>query len=260
MQSKLEKIKAGLSNYNGVVVAFSGGVDSGLLLKLATQTLKENVIAVTAVSPLHPKKEIEDAKKFAKSLGCKHLFIQTHELTDPKFVSNTKNRCYLCKLELFARIKKIAAKYNYSVIEGSNKSDLSDYRPGIRALKKLKIKSPFIESGITKEEIRILAKKLHLSNWNKPSMACLASRIPYGIKINKAILQRIGKAEIYLGRLKRSQIRGRDHFPVARIDVYPSEFNVVLKNRKKIVRYFEKLGYKYAVLDLAGFQTGSLNK
>ena len=260
MRSKVEKIKAGLSNYKGVVVAFSGGVDSSLLLKLATQVLKENVVAVTTVSPLHPKNEINEAKKFARSLGCKHLLIQTHELTDPKFINNTKNRCYLCKIELFTRIKIIAAKYDYSVIEGSNKSDLSDYRPGIRALKKLKIKSPFIESGITKEEIRILARKLHLSNLNKPSMACLASRVPYGIKISKAILQRIGKAEIYLGRLKLSQIRVRDHLPVARIEVYPREFNIVLKNRKKIVRYFEKLGYKHTVLDLAGFQTGSLNK
>jgi len=260
VQSKLKKIKTGLSNYKGVVVAFSGGVDSSLLLKLATQVLKENVVAVTTVSPLHPKNEINEAKKFARSLGCKHLLIQTHELTDPKFIGNTKNRCYLCNLELFARIKTVAAKYDYSVIEGSNKSDLSDYRPGIRALKRLKIKSPFIESGITKEEIRILAKNLHLSNWNKPSMACLASRIPYGIKISKNILQRIGKAEIYLGRLKLSQIRVRDHFPVARIEVYPREFNIVLKNRKKIVRYFEKLGYKYTVIDLAGFQTGSLNK
>lgn len=260
MHSKFGKMKAGLSHYKGVVVAFSGGVDSSLLLKLATQVLKENVVAVTAVSLLHPKNEIKDAKKFAKSLRCKHLLIQTHELTNPLFVSNTKNRCYLCKLELFTRIKIIAAKYDYSVIEGSNKSDLSDYRPGIRALKKLKIKSPFIESGITKEEIRILAKKLHLSNWNKPSMACLASRIPYGIKISKTIVQRIGKAETYLSRLKLSQIRVRDHFPVARIEVYSREFNIVLKNRKKIVRYFEKLGYRYTVLDLAGFQTGSLNK
>jgi uncharacterized protein len=260
MRSKVEKIKAGLSNYKGVVVAFSGGVDSSLLLKLATQILKKNVVAVTAVSPLHPKNEINEAKKVAKSLGCKHLLIQTHELTDPKFVSNTKNRCYLCKLELFTRIKIIAAKYDYSVIEGSNRSDLSDYRPGIKALKKLKVKSPFIEAGITKQEIRTLAKKLHLSNWNKPSTACLASRIPYGTKISKIVLQRIGKAEIYLGRLKLSQIRVRDHFPVARIEVYPREFNVVLKNRKKIVRYFEKLGYKYTVLDLTGFQTGSLNK
>jgi uncharacterized protein len=260
VRSKVEKIKAGLSNYKGVVVAFSGGVDSSLLLKLATQVLKGNVVAVTAVSPLHPKNEINEAKKFAKTLGCKHLLIQTHELTDPKFINNTKNRCYLCKLELFTHIKLIAAKYDYSVIEGSNKSDLSDYRPGIRALKNLKIKSPFIESGITKEEIRILAKKLHLANWNKPSMACLASRIPYGIKISKTILQRIGKAEIYLGRLKLSQIRVRDHFPVARIEVYPHEFNIVLKNRKKIARYFEKLGYRYTVLDLTGFQTGSLNK
>jgi uncharacterized protein len=247
VQSKLKKIKAVLSNYKGVVVAFSGGVDSSLLLKLATQVLKENVVAVTAVSPLHPKNEIKDAKKFAKSLRCKHLLIQTHELANPRFISNTKNRCYLCKLQVFTRIKMIAAKYGYSVIEGSNKSDLSDYRPGIRALKKLKIKSPFIEAGI-------------LPNWNKPSMACLASRIPYGRIINKPILQRIGKAEIYLNRLQLSQIRVRDHFPVARIEVYPSEFNVVLNNHRKIVRYFEKLGYKYTVLDLAGYQTGSLNK
>ncbi|MGB3340845.1 MAG: ATP-dependent sacrificial sulfur transferase LarE [bacterium] len=259
-QNKIRKIKTILRRYPGAVVAFSGGVDSTLLLKLTIDVLKDNVVAVTAASPIHPKKEIINAKKLAKSFGCKHICIRTCELTNPRFVSNTKNHCYFCKLQLFKHIKSIAAKYGFTVIEGSNKSDLSDHRPGLKALKKLKILSPFIEVGFTKQEIRSTARKLHLPNWEKPSMACLASRIPYGKRIDKQILERIDRAENYLNRLNLSQIRVREHFPLARIEVYPTEFNVILDNRQRIIKHFKRLGYKFMVLDLAGYQTGSFNK
>jgi uncharacterized protein len=259
-QSKIKKIKTILKRYPGAVVAFSGGVDSTLLLKLTIDVLKDNVVAVTATSPIHPKKEIINAKKLVKSFGCKHICIRTCELTNLRFISNTKDHCYFCKLQLFKHMRSIALKYGFTVIEGSNKSDLLDYRPGFRALKKLKILSPFIEAGFTKQEIRSSARKLHLPNWKKPSMACLASRIPYGKRIDKQILERIDRAENYLGRLNLSQIRVRDHFPLARIEVYPGEFNIILDNRKRIIKHFKRLGYKSVALDLAGYQTGSFNK
>ncbi len=260
VQSKIIEIKNILKRYPGAVVAFSGGVDSTLLLKLTIDVLKNNVVAVTAVSPIQPKRDIIYAKKLAKSLGVKHICLRTRELANPRFISNAKNRCYLCKLQLFKQIKSIAAKFGFSVLEGSNKSDLSDHRPGLRALRKLKVLSPFIEVGLTKQEIRLTARKLQLPNWNKPSMACLASRIPYGEKIDKKILERIDRAENYLRRLDLSQIRVRDHFPVARIEVYTAEFNFILDNSKRIVRYFKRLGYESVVLDLAGYQTASYNK
>ena len=259
-QRKIKKIKNVLKKYPGVVVAFSGGVDSTLLLKLSIDVLKDNVIAVTAASLLHPKRELASAKNLAKSLGCRHFCITTDPLADRRFVVNTREHCYFCKLRLFKYLKSIAAKYGFSVIEGSNKSDLSYYRPGIKALKELKISSPFIETGITKQDIRLIAKKFRLPNWNRPPMACLASRIPYGKRIDKQILQRIERAENYLSRLKLTQIRVRDHFPIARIEVYQAEFNDILANRERIVKYFRRLGYKYVVLDLAGYQTGSFDK
>lgn len=259
-QSKINKLKILLKKHPGVLVAFSGGVDSTLLLKLSIDVLKDNVIAVTGISPLHPKKEITNARALAKSFSCKHLLLQTHELADPQFIRNTKDHCYLCKLHLFKHMKSIARKYGYVVVEGTNKSDLSDHRPGLKALKRLNILSPFIDVGLTKQEIRSAAHKLGLPNWEKPSMACLASRIPYGIKIDKKSLLRIERAEHYLNRLKISQVRVRDYFPVARIEVYPREFSAILKNRKNIVKYFKRLGYKFTTLDLAGYQTGSINK
>lgn len=260
MQSKISKLQATLKDYRGVIIAFSGGVDSTLLLKLAIEVLKNNVIAVTTVSPIHSKREITSATKLARFLNCKHILVKTSELANPMFVKNTKNHCYFCKFQMYKEIKLTASRYNFQVIEGSNKSDLSGHRPGLRALKKLNIKSPFIQANITKQEIRILAKKKNLLNWNKPSMACLASRIPYGRTIDKRTLQRIEKAECYLSRFKLSQIRVRDHFPTARIEVYPPEFDIILNRRKEIARYFARLGYNYTVLDLAGYQTGSFDK
>ena len=155
--------------------------------------------------------------------------------------------------------KRLARKHGYEIIEASNTSDLQDYRPGLRALTELKVESPFIRAAVNKKEIRILAKKFGLPNWNRPSMACLASRIPYGHKVSKRTLRRIESAEKYLRRLRLTQIRVRDYFPTARIEVLDDEFHTILTHRKKIIAYFQKLGYKYVVLDLEGYRTGSLN-
>ncbi len=260
IQKKLNRVKNILKNCAGVVVAFSGGVDSSLLLKIAKNVLSDRVIAVTAVSPIHPQNEVETARKIAQKLRCKHIVMQSHELKNRTFVANPKNRCYYCKMELFTDFKKLAQKYGYHVIEASNKSDLRDYRPGLKAVTKLGIVSPFIQAGINKREIRILAKRYGLPNWDKPSMACLASRIPYGRIIDNKILKRVASAENYLKKLKLTQIRVRDYLPIARIEVLKDDFKTIVKHRTKIISYFKKLGYKYVTLDLEGYQTGSLNR
>jgi uncharacterized protein len=214
---KLSKVKEILIRYPGVVVAFSGGVDSTLLLKIAKMVLKENVIAVTAVSPIHPKAEIAEAKSITKKLKCKHILFKSKELKSRTFINNPINRCYLCKLAIFRRIKEIAHTYRYKVMEASNISDLKDYRPGLKALKELDVQSPFIVARISKKDIRQLAKRYHLPNWDKPAAACLVSRIPYGKRIDMKILKRIESSEKYLKKLGIYIVRVRDHYHIARI-------------------------------------------
>uniref|UniRef100_A0A7C4TBM3 ATP-dependent sacrificial sulfur transferase LarE n=1 Tax=candidate division WOR-3 bacterium TaxID=2052148 RepID=A0A7C4TBM3_UNCW3 len=259
MNKKLEKLKNILKKYPGVVVAFSGGVDSSLLLKVARDILKDRVIAVTAQSPLYPETELRIAKRIARLLNVRHLVVHSSELKNKNFRKNPKNRCFYCKIELFTKLLQIAKKFRFKVIEASNSSDLRDFRPGIIAGKKLKIDSPLIEAGLTKEEIRILAKRFRLPNWNKPSMACLASRIPYGEAVSLTALKRISKAEDFLKKKEFTQVRVRDHYPVARIEVLPDEFYAILRNRGRIVKYFKKLGYRYVTLELEGYRTGSMN-
>ncbi|MEO0128815.1 MAG: ATP-dependent sacrificial sulfur transferase LarE [candidate division WOR-3 bacterium] len=256
---KLERLKKILKKYSGVVVAFSGGVDSTFLLKMAIDIFKNNVIAVTATSPLHPENEIKLAKRIAKRLKVKHIIINSHELKNDCFKMNPANRCFYCKIELFKKIKKIAQKNGFIVIEASNYSDLNDFRPGLKAVRELGIKSPLIEAKLTKEQIRYFARMLKLPNWNKPSMACLASRIPYGIEINKKNLKRIERAEEFLKKLQFSQCRVRDYFPIARVEIMHNEFAKMIKNRIRIIRFFKKIGYKYVTLDLEGYRTGSMN-
>jgi uncharacterized protein len=258
--TKAIKLKNLLGRYKGVVVAFSGGVDSTLLLKTAKDILKNNVIAVTAASPIFPRDETLSAKRIARGLKCRHIIVRSDELRDSRFIHNPRNRCYYCKIGLFKALKKIARKYDYAVIEASNKSDLQDYRPGLIAAWKLGVKSPLIEAGFDKAEIRKRARQLGLANWNKPSMACLASRIPYGVKISVKVLERIELAEKYLKKQKLSQVRVRDHYPIARIEVLKKDIKNVLDNRQKIAKYFKRLGYKYTALDLEGYKTGSLNR
>ena len=259
LRKKLQKISTILRKQPGVVVALSGGVDSTLLLKLAKDALQNRVIAVTASSPIHPKQELDFAKQIAKNLRCKHITLASGELRRKKFTSNPETRCYHCKKALFRQLKRIAAQRGYTVVEGSNASDVHEDRPGLRALHTLEIVSPFIEAGLHKHEIRRLAREYGLPNWDKPAMACLATRVPFGRKITKKLLERIGSAEDYLRKLKVTQVRVRDHDPIARIEVSSRDFKKVMLNRTRITKYFHKLGYLYITLDLEGYQTGSLN-
>lgn len=256
---KIEDLKRILKRYPGVVVAFSGGVDSTLLLKIAIDVLNEKVIAVTAASPLYPEREIEQAKKIARFLKAKHIIINSFELKNRDFRANLKNRCYHCKLELFSKLKEIANRLGYAVIEGSNYSDLGDFRPGLKAAKRVGVESPLIQAKLKKDEIRDFARMFELPNWNKPSMACLASRIPYGTKIDEKVLNRVGRGERFLAGMGFYQYRVRDHYPLARIEILNEEFGRMIKLKERIVKYFKKIGYKYITIDLEGYRTGSMN-
>jgi uncharacterized protein len=241
------------------VVAFSGGVDSTLLLSIAKEVLGERVIAVTVASPLQPEAETADASRIARHLRSKHIVHHINVLTERNIKKNSLHRCYYCKMVLMKKIKALAEKKGYVAIEASNVSDLKDHRPGLEAVRRLEIESPLITAGLKKEDIRRAARTRRLPNWNKPSTACLASRIPYGVMINLKTLRRVEKAEEYIRRLGFSQIRVRDHLPIARIEVDPHEFRKLLTHRLKIVRYLRRLGYNHVVLDLRGYRTGSLN-
>jgi uncharacterized protein len=244
-----------------VLVAYSGGVDSSLLLKVARDILADKVLAVTAQSLTYPKDEIMEAKKLAKRLKVKHLIIKTNELKNLNFANNPFNRCYFCKKELFGKLIKIAkARRINFVVDGSNLDDDRDYRPGSKALKEFKVRSPLKEAGFSKKDIRNLSKELKLPTWNKPAFACLASRIPYRDKIDKKSLGKIQQAENLLKKLDFSQLRVRHHKNLARIEVPKTEIPKIIKYRDKLARRLKNIGYKYICLDLEGYRTGSLNE
>ncbi len=246
-----------------VLVAFSGGTDSTFLLKTAKDVLGENVFAVTASSIIFPETEIKNASKIAKKWKVRHKIIMTNEMKNPDFTSNPPQRCYFCKKEFFSTLKKIAQEEKIPyVLDGANFDDTKDFRPGIKAANELGIRSPLKEVGLKKYEIREISRKLTLSTWNKPSMACLASRFPYGMPIDSQSLSQVAQAEEYLHSLGFSQIRVRHHGNIARIEVVPEDFHFILdeKKRKGIIERLKRLGYVYITLDLLGYRTGSMNE
>ncbi|MFH1074627.1 MAG: ATP-dependent sacrificial sulfur transferase LarE [Candidatus Firestonebacteria bacterium] len=260
---KLEKLRAILAKLKRVLVAYSGGADSTLLLKIALDILgKKNVLAVIAASKTYPASEAKAAVKTAKRMKVNFLVIKTEEFKDPRFLKNSAERCFYCKLGLFGKLKDIAHKKGYkAVLDGANYDDKLDFRPGVKAGKALGIKSPLKEAGFTKTEIRKLSKKLKLLTWNKPSTACLASRIPYGMSINNEILAQVGAAEEYLKKKYFKQVRVRHHGNIARIEVMQKNFKLLLKPEitKKIAEKLKKIGYTYITFDIEGFRSGSMN-
>ncbi len=259
--SKLKKLKDALKRMGSVLVAYSGGVDSTLLLKVSKVTLKDKVLAVTADSPTYPQEELNSAKRMAQEIGVRHKIIKTYELKDKNFSFNPVNRCYFCKRELFSRLKDIAKRNNLNfVIDASNSSDKKDFRPGNKAKEEFKIRSPLQEAGFSKEDIRALSKKMELGTWNKPALACLASRIPYGRKITPPILTRINKAEVFLRRLGFLQVRLRHYNGLCRIEVFKDDIPKLISQHDLIVEKLKRLGYNYVTVDLEGYRTGSLNE
>ncbi len=253
-----------MKELGSVVVAYSGGVDSFFLLKVANDVLgKKNVLAVTARSETYPETEYKEAKRLARKLGVRHLVIHTEELKNRNFQMNPLNRCFYCKDELFTKLNAIAKERRFNfVIDGSNYDDRLDYRPGSEAAERMGIRSPLKEARLTKNDIRALARKSGLPNWNKPAQACLASRFPYAMKILPERLRMVEEAEYFLRKSGFNQIRVRFHKEIARIEVGKDEISKFFSGniRQRVIKSLRNLGFRYITLDLEGYRTGSMNR
>lgn len=260
---RADKLKTLLRSYESAVIAFSGGVDSSLLLSSAVAVMgPKMVLAITFKSMLNPQGEIETAVKLAADLKVEHRVISIEPLSDTGFTANSPERCYICKKLLFSRLIELAENEGFNaVLEGSNADDLDDYRPGLWAVKEMGVHSPLLESGLGKAEIRFLSRQAGLKSWDKPSAACLASRIPYGEKITPAKLQQVAAAESILREVGiEGNLRVRRHGSLARIEVDEKAFKLVAARHKEIEEKLKESGFTYVTLDLSGFRSGSLNK
>ncbi|SEW14687.1 ATP-dependent sacrificial sulfur transferase LarE [[Clostridium] fimetarium] len=263
LQEKYEILKENMKKRGSAAIAFSGGVDSTFLVKVAHEVLKDKMIAVTATSSTYPERELKEAIKYAKDMGVKHLIISSEELDIEGFASNPTNRCYYCKKELFTKINEIAKENGVEyVFDGSNIDDDGDYRPGMQAARELEVISPLKEAKLTKDDIRELSKELGLPTWNKPAFACLSSRFPYGNEITAPKLKMVDEAEQFLLDMGIRQVRVRHHGEIARIEVAPEErtrfFDIDVMNR--IGERFKQIGFTYVTLDMLGYRTGSMNE
>jgi len=264
IEKKLDHLKKIFRSMDRVVVAFSGGVDSTLLLKVAQDTLGDkNVLAVTALSPLYPERELAGVKKLIQTLGARHRLIESNELEIPGFSKNPSNRCYYCKNKLFKELLAIAKEEAILfVVEGSTLDDDKDHRPGRMAVQELGIRSPLKEALFTKFEVRELSKGMGLPTWDKPSFACLASRFPYGEEITEEGLKMVDQAEDFLFGLGFKQVRVRHYGSLARIEILQEDMARLMNGplREKVVTRLKGMGYHYITLDLQGFRSGSMNE
>ncbi len=262
IKEKIELLKNILLKYNKVLLAYSGGVDSSLLLKVAVDTLgNENIIAATAVSPTYTERELESSKNISKELNVKHVIIKTYEFNNKDFIMNSKERCYFCKKELFKKLGEIKDKYKCDIImDGANFDDLKDFRPGSKAEKEFHILTPLKDALFTKKEIREYSKKLGLKTYNHPAIACLASRIPYDEKITDEKIKMIREGEEYLSKYNIKNFRIRTSNKTARIEVDRNDIKKIIKNKEDIIKKLKSLGYIYITVDLEGFRSGSMNE
>ncbi|CAC5340780.1 hypothetical protein PA905_14860 [Planktothrix agardhii CCAP 1459/11A] len=260
---KLQQLQALFQEMERALIAYSGGIDSTLVAKIAYDVLGDQSLAVTAVSPSLLPEDLEDARIQAAEIGIQHQEIQTQEMANSNYTSNPVNRCYFCKSELHDTLKPLAQTWGYPyIIDGVNSDDLRDYRPGIKAAKERGVRSPLAELGISKTEVREISKYLGLKAWDKPAQPCLSSRFPYGEEITISKLQRVGRAEVYLKKLGWKNLRVRSEGDTARIELSPEEIKdfVLIIELPKLVKTFQEFGFIYVTLDLEGYRSGKLNQ